>query len=375
MKRESRFAFWIIGTVLLFAFLYLIRSVLLPFAVGMTVAYFLDPAADRLERIGLSRLWATILITGLFFLFLIFLLILLIPTIETQITSFVQKIPASINTLHGRINVFIAQTREFLPSHYVERIQSTVNEHTGAVFGWIGRFAGNVLSGGLAVVGSLSLLFITPVVTFYLLCDWDKMIDRIDSWLPRHNADVIRQQTALINETLAGFLRGQALVCLFLGALYGAGLTFAGLDLGLLVGLGAGAISFIPYIGSISGFLVGIGLAVAQSSDWSLPAMIAAIFALGQIIEGYILTPRLVGNRVGLHPVWIIFALLAGGALFGFLGLLLAVPTAAVIGVLSRFALQNYMNSALYCTRATDETAHSPPQKETIRPTLSSEDN
>ncbi len=348
-KREDRTIIWVsVLLLLLLVFVYLVSSILLPFAAGMVLAYFLDPVADRLERLGLSRTWATILITAIFFSLLIFLLLLLIPTIQTQITSFITKLPAYIAGIRTRISFLIAEIKAYVSPAQAAQLQTAMEGYAGSMFSWAGKFATSLLRGGLAVFNLLSLLFITPVVTFYLLRDWNTITRTVDRWFPRQSAAVIREQLSRINEVLAGFMRGQALVCLSLSAIYGIGLTFVGLDLGLIVGLGAGAVSFIPYLGSISGFLIGMGLAIAQSPDWVLPGMVAGVFAIGQLTESYVLTPRLVGDRVGLHPVWIIFALLAGGALFGFLGLLIAVPVAAAIGVLARFALMNYMNSPLY---------------------------
>lgn len=213
---------------------------------------------------------------------------------------------------------------------------------------WLGIFFSRLLTGSLVVVNVLSLIFITPVVTFYLLRDWDGVTKRVDAWLPRNHAATIRQQLGEIDFILASFVRGQALVCLILGTYYAVGLTVVGLDLGLVVGFAAGLFSFIPYLGTISGFLVGTALALAQSQDWMLVAMVAGVFLVGNLLEGYVLAPKLVGEKIGLHPVWVIFALLAGGALFGFLGILLALPVAAVIGVLARFALARYMLSSLY---------------------------
>jgi len=190
-----------------------------------------------------------------------------------------------------------------------------------------------------------------------MLLDWPKITERVDHWLPRHHADTIRTQLSAINEILSGFVRGQALLCLTLGAFYGIGLTAVGLDLGLVVGFGAGMVSFIPYVGSTSGFLIGVGLAFAQSPDWTLPLMVGGVFLAGNLLEGNVLSPKLVGEKIGLHPVWVIFALLSGSALFGFLGVLLALPVAAVVGVLTRFALDRYLSSSLYSGDKPEGTA------------------
>jgi len=230
----------------------------------------------------------------------------------------------------------------------IDKLRTSVGEHAGEAVTWALNVVKRLLTGGLAVLNVLSLLFITPIVTFYMLRDWDVMVAKVDSWLPRQHRDSIHRHAAEINRTLSGFIRGQASVCLALGAFYGLGLSLVGLDLGLVIGLGAGFISFVPYLGSITGFVVGVGLALAQTQSWELPAMVAGVFLAGQVLEGNFLTPKLVGDKVGLHPVWIMFALLSGGGLFGFVGLLLAVPVAAIVGVLSRSALKRYLRSSLY---------------------------
>jgi predicted PurR-regulated permease PerM len=213
---------------------------------------------------------------------------------------------------------------------------------------WLGGLLVGLVSSGVALINLLSLLFITPLVAFYLLRDWPKITARIDHWLPKAEAKTVRAQLREIDRTLAGFARGQALVCLALAIFYAVTLTAAGLDFGVLVGLFAGLASFIPFLGAFGGGLLSIGLALIQFPTWSQVFVIAVIFVAGQIIEGYVLTPKLVGDRVGLHPVWIIFALMVGGALFGFLGLLLAVPAAAAAGVLVRFAIERYLASPFY---------------------------
>jgi len=208
-----------------------------------------------------------------------------------------------------------------------------------------------VFAGGVALLSLLSLLVVTPVVAFYLLVDWDKIVDRIDSWLPLDHRQSVREICHDIDRAMAGFVRGQSTVCLILGVFYAVALTVAGLQFGLLIGLVAGLISFIPYVGSIAGFVAAVGMAVLQTwpdPDFTYIAIIAAIFAVGQFFEGNIISPRLVGNSVGLHPVWLMLALFAFGSMFGFVGLLLAVPLAAAIGVVLRFLLKRYLESPFY---------------------------
>lgn len=348
MTSAQRYRFWLIGLVACLGLLYLLSGVLLPFVAGMAIAYFLDPLADRLERAGLSRMAATGVITAFFFLVVVLALIILVPIIEDQVVTFAHKVPGYLDTLNERIQPYLADLKRRLNPRDLEKLRSSAGEYAGTAMSWLGGVVRGVLTGSLAVVNLLSLVFITPIVTFYLVRDWDVMVAKVNSWLPREHADTIRAQFREIDRTLAGFVRGQATVCLVLGTFYGLGLSLVGLDLGLVIGLGSGLFSFIPYLGSISGFIIGMGLAFAQTGDWHLPAMVAGVFVVGQILEGNFLTPKLVGDKVGLHPVWIMFALLACSALFGFVGILLAVPLAAVIGVLVRFAIARYLDSPLY---------------------------
>jgi predicted PurR-regulated permease PerM len=228
-------------------------------------------------------------------------------------------------------------------------IRSSISDFFGRGAGWVTTVLGSVWSGGLAILNVLSLFVVTPVVAFYLLYDWDRMVAKADALLPRQYADTLRMLVGEMSDTVAGFVRGQGLLCLFLGVFYALGLALIGLDFGLLIGLGAGLISFIPYVGSILGFVVAITVALVQFwPDWIWIVATAAVFAIGQFIEGNILQPKLVGERVGLHPVWLIFALVAFGYFFGFVGLLIAVPVSAAIGVLVRFAIRRYEASPLY---------------------------
>ena len=357
LSKDGRLRFWLAGGAVFLLLIYLLRSILLPFVAGMAVAYFLDPVMQRLIRIGVSRIWATVIITLGFFLLVVALFLLIAPLLEHQVVSFAQKVPDYAQALIDRGQPLWKTAKTYLSPSDIERLRTAAGNYAGTVASWVAEFFKSILSGGLVVVNLLSLIFITPVVTFYMLRDWHKITEKVDGWLPRHHAETIRSQLREINSTLSGFVRGQALVCLTLGAFYGLGLTVVGLDLGLVVGFSAGLASFIPYLGSTSGLLIGVGLALAQSPDWTLPMMVGGVFLVGNLLEGNVLSPKLVGSKIGLHPVWVIFALLAGGALFGFLGILLALPVAAVIGVLTRFSLNNYLTSSLYSGDKPEGTA------------------
>jgi predicted PurR-regulated permease PerM len=348
MSREARVAVWLVGLIVFAFLLFVLSSVLLPFVAGMAVAYFLDPVADRLEERGLSRTLATTLITVAFFVLALSVLVVLIPLLQSQVVGFVGKVPDLVEAVRERAGPLLERLQAQLASSDMDGLRSAAQSYAGQAIQWIGGVIKQILGGGVALLSLLSLLLITPLVTFYLLRDWDDIIDRVDDLLPRKAATTIRTQVAEIDRIIAGFVRGQATVCLILGAFYGIGLSLVGLEFGLIIGLVTGLISFIPYFGMLVGLAAGFGVAIAQFSDWAPIAMVAGVFLVGQVVEGNFLTPKLVGDRVGLHPGWVIFALLAGGALFGFTGVLLSVPAAAVIGVLVRFAAERYRQSDLY---------------------------
>lgn len=348
MSGERRFAYWMAGLALFLAAVFVLRGILLPFVLGMAVAYFLDPAADYLERLGLSRALSATVLTLVFLVCGVAFLLLLVPLLQSQILALAARAPEYAEMLRERAEDVLAMVQARLSPEDLERLRAALEDVAGDAVGWIGKLISGLWSGGLALFNLVSLAVITPVVTFYLLRDWDKLVAKLDQWLPRDHAATIRAQATLIDGTLEAFVRGQAIVCALLGTFYGLGLSLVGLEFGLIVGLVTGLISFVPYFGMLTGFVVGVGLAVIQFDSMTPVALVAAVFVVGQVIEGNFVSPKLVGDRVGLHPVWMIFALMAGGALFGFIGVLLAVPVAAIIGVLSRFALQRYLAGPLY---------------------------
>lgn len=346
----ARAQIWAWGLVCaaILVLLYLAQAVLLPFVVGIAVAYFLDPLADRLEGWGLSRTLATVVITVVFFAVLIAAIVLLFPLLQSQIVGLIQRLPAmaaAVTELLGPLKERLQQT---LSAADVAKIQGAAQNYAGAALSWFAELLKGVWRGGAAIFNTISLLVVTPLVAFYLLRDWDRMTAAVDGWLPREHAPEIRGLASDIDKMLAGFVRGQGTVCLCLALVYGLGLHFVGLEFGLLVGLATGMISFIPYFGMTIGLVTALGIAFVQYNDWVSFAMVIGVFAVGQVMESFFLTPKLVGERVGLHPVWVIFALMAGGAAFGFTGVLLAVPVAATIGVLVRFVVARYLGSELY---------------------------
>ncbi|MDP9137054.1 MAG: AI-2E family transporter [Pseudomonadota bacterium] len=349
MTFQRQLLFWVGALFLLVLGLWLLRDILLPFLAGLVLAYLLDPVADALERLGLPRVAATLLILGATLLILVVGLMLLAPLLADQVARFAANLPETFTTLTARFNELAPQWFKDLLARSDTNVPASMTEMAGRAAGWIGTLLASILSGGLALINVLSLLVVTPIVAFYLLTDWDRLVARVDQWLPRQHVGTIRTIAHDIDSAMAGFVRGQGAVCLFLGLFYGLGLSLAGLNFGLLIGLGAGLLSFIPFVGSLTGGLVSVGMALAQFwPDWWAVVIVGGIFVTGQFIEGNFLSPKLVGDRVGLHPVWLMFALFAFGYVFGFVGLLLAVPLAAATGVLSRFALNKYLGSPLY---------------------------
>jgi predicted PurR-regulated permease PerM len=339
---------WLGGLIVACAALYVLRAVLLPFVAGMAIAYMFDPIVDRIERAGVSRTLATMIVTAAFFLIVIVAAVTLLPLLESELVAFAKSVPHYIDRVRDETMGLVERVAFSMNADDAQRLRAAMGDFAGKAVTWFGGVLGGLWSGGLALVNVLSLLFITPVVTFYLLRDWERIVHAVDGWLPREHADTIRAIMHEIDTTLAGFARGQAIVCLFLGTFYSIGLLIVGLQFGLVVGIAAGLLSFVPFIGTIGGFLVSITLAFFQFTDWRWIAATAAVFLAGHLIEANFLSPKLIGDRVGLHPVWIVFALLAGGALLGFVGILLAVPIAASIGVLARYTLKRYLASRLF---------------------------
>lgn len=341
--------FWVGALILFIVFLTVFSSILLPFVAGMALAYFLDPVADWLERRGLNRMMATVVILVTFVLLFTLSLIIIIPVIVAQASEFITRIPQYISSLQQLI---AGADTNLLPdwvSSQIDAVKENFSKLLAEGAGFIGTLLTQIWNSGKSLIDVVSLLVVTPVVAFYLLLDWDRMIDKVDSWIPRDSVHTVRQIARDMDKTIAGFVRGQGSLCLILGVYYAVGLSLVGLNFGLLIGLFSGLISFIPYVGSMVGLILAVGVALVQFwPDYIYVVLTLAVFFSGQFIEGNILQPKLVGGSVGLHPVWLMFALFAFGALFGFVGLLVAVPAAAAVGVLVRFALSRYLQSDLY---------------------------
>jgi predicted PurR-regulated permease PerM len=348
MKTSRQLLFWLGGLVAFGFFLQLFSAVLLPFVVGFAIAYFLDPVVEKLGARGLNRSLATSLVLFLFFLIFGVTLVLLLPVLEKQFVDFAAKAPDLVKAAQAKLAAVVSRLHAELSPQDLERLKGAAGGFAGDALKLAGQILGKIWSGGLAFFNLLSLIFITPIVAFYILRDWPIIVKSIDSWLPRDHAATIRELINEADEMISGFVRGMGVVCIILAVFYGFALTMVGLDFGLVIGIIAGLISFVPFVGAIVGLLASVGMALVQYSEWGPIALVAGIFAAGQILEGNVLTPKLVGERIRLHPVWIIFALLAGGTVAGFVGVLISVPVAAVIGVLVRFATRQYVGSLMY---------------------------
>ncbi|HVC57715.1 MAG TPA: AI-2E family transporter [Stellaceae bacterium] len=352
--RAYRLLFWL-GLLLFAVFaLGLVEAILMPFATGFALAYILAPAVARLDRWGVRRSLASLLVLSLFLLSLAGILVILVPLIQGQIVELINRVPNLVAALQRQLGNLIQLLQQHLPAEDVTKVRDLLSAKLAEAVTWIAGLLQSMITGSLAILSILSLVVVTPIVTFLLLRDWEKMVAEVDAYLPRQSLETVRGQARLVSDTLVGFVHGQALICLILAVYYAIALSVAGLRSGLALGLLIGVLAIIPMLGVTTGFILAIGLAASQYGSWTEILVVIAIFAVGQLAEANFLTPKLLGNRVHLHPVWVIFALFAGGALYGFVGVLVAVPTAAVIGVLARFALGRYRHSSLYDSRQSE---------------------
>ena len=346
--QRQQTVFWLGALIVFFVLFYLLSPILLPFVAGFIIAYFLDPAVHQLERWHVRRSFGALVMLLLFVLAVLIVLSLLVPLVELQAAELVRRVPALVGAARERMEQLMQLAEQQLAPEDVAKLRDILGSGLADVASWAARLVQSLLTNSVALANLLSLVFITPIVAFFLLRDWPRIIALVDAWLPRHHLATIREQARLVDMTLAGFMRGQLLVCLGTGVYYTVALTVIHLDFGLIIGILAGVLTFIPYVGFATGFLLAMGLALLQFGTLSGMLWVFAVFAVGQVLEGNVLAPKLVGERVHLHPVWVIFALLAFGTVLGFVGVLIALPAAAVAGVLVRFALGRYLASPLY---------------------------
>lgn len=348
LSTASKVGFWAGFFVLFIAFIWIFNEILTPFILGIAIAYLLDPVVRKFSYKGVPR-WATALvILTIFFGLLSLLFVLVAPVAFRQTQTLIEQIPNYAQNLLDYAAPYLGWIQDRVGSDYMSQISEYIKGSGDSLGGVAGGIVGGAVAGGKFVVEAATTLALTPLVAFFMMKEWPNMVKWVQSLYPRQHAQLIKGLTHQIDTKLAGFIRGQITVAFTLGVIYAIALSIAGLNYGFLIGLGAGIFSIIPLVGSTLGLVVGIIVAYFQTGDLVYTGIIGAIFMAGQFIEGNFLAPKMVGDSVGLHPLWVMFALLAGGSLFGIVGMLLAVPVAAVIGVLVGFAIDKYKASPLY---------------------------
>jgi len=356
---ERQLLLFALALLILGALAYSVSSILTPFVLGGVLGYLLNPVAERLQKLGFSRLGASLLLLAVFVVVVGVAGLVLIPVLVRQFQGFIESFPGYLAALQNLFSDWSDRLtisyNAFLKQHGLEAslptldLQKWFNEFVGENTAYIGGFARSLLSRGVALINIVSVLVVTPVVAFYLLLDWDKMLAILYDLVPPRHRRAAHELADGIDKAMAGFLRGQSAVCLFLGSWYALGLSLIGLNFGFLIGVVAGFLSLIPYVGSITAFVLSISVAVVQGwPEWSLALEAVLVVSVGLFLDGNVLSPRLVGASVGLHPVWLMFALFAFGALFGFVGVIIAAPAAAAAGVVLRFLADRYRASAYY---------------------------
>lgn len=348
MSAARQGLFWLLALALFFLLLRLLSGMLLPFVAGFGIAYLLAPLVAWLTRWKVPRGLASLVILLLFVFLLVTVIVLIVPVIEMQAAQLVRAAPALAGYVRDEAQHLLDLAEKELPPEEIQKARDLIGGWTGAALGWVAGLAEGLLTRSLAIANLVALLLITPLVAFFLLRDWPTIVAKVDELLPRPYAATIREQLRLVDATISGYMHGQALVSLIVGVYYAVTLGVVGLNFAFIIGILVGILSFIPYVGEATGVLLAVGLAAMQWGSWGKIVIVAGIFLVGHLGAADFLQPKLIGSRVHLHQVWVIFALLAFGELFGFLGVLLALPAAAVTGVLVRFALSRYLASPLY---------------------------
>jgi predicted PurR-regulated permease PerM len=335
-----------------------LAAILLPFVVGLTLAYLLNPAVNWLQKLHIGRPWAAMIALTLVIALIIGLLLALVPLVLQQVLDLAGRLPGYVRDLRELVQAWAPQLNEWLGPERAQQLEGSLAEMIGRGVELVGTITAGLAASGLTVLNTIAVLFITPVVAFYLLVDWEGMVRKADDLLPRPHQAEVRTIVRDIDAAMAGVIRGQGGVILVLCIFYCTSLTLTGLNFGLAIGLIGGLMSFVPYVGFIIGFVLSMTIAVVQfwPNDWIFILVVLGIYLIGQFLEANVLYPKLVGQSININPVWLMFALFAFALLFGFVGLLLAVPLAAISGVLTRYALHKYKASSLYLGTQPDET-------------------
>ncbi|HEY4200113.1 MAG TPA: AI-2E family transporter [Devosiaceae bacterium] len=351
MTLRNQVVVWIGFLLALILVLWVFRGILLPFVIGLALAYLLNPLVGMMGRLGLGRGWATAIVLAIVLVIIGWAMFLLVPLLVQQVIGLAQRLPGYVTDLQALANQWVPALNEWLGPERTQQLEQSLTEWMNSLNlpGITATITSTIAASGASVITSLGLLVIAPVVAFYLLLDWEGMVTELDELLPRDYREEIRGVLNQIDRSMAGVIRGQGSVVLVLCFYYSSALTVSGLSFGLAIGLITGLLSFIPYVGFITGFFLSVGIALVQFwPDWFRVVIILAVFMVGQFLEGNILYPKLVGSSIGINPVWLMFSLFAFALLFGFVGLLLAVPLSAIAAVLTRYAIGKYKASALY---------------------------
>ncbi len=347
-QTEYHLRFWLLAILGFCGVLWLLSGILTPFVLGMAIAYFLNPVVSAMCKIGAPRWLGSIIVLMIFIALVTTATILLSPLVQAQVVELVSSLPSYVEKLHQELWPRIKDILEHVPAVDMTKLQDSFSQYANDIVNFIGKVLGQVVTGSMALFDILALMVLTPVVAFYLMRDWPIMLAKVNSYLPVRHAPVIRRELQNIDTMIAGFIRGQAMVSLALATYYSLALSLAGLKYGMVIGLISGFLSFIPIVGTLIGIITSLTMAFIQFDNFGQIAVVAAIFAGAQVLDGYFLTPKLVGDRVGLHPVWIIFSVLAGGKLLGLLGVIIAVPFAGTIAILIRLGLRQYRRSKYF---------------------------
>jgi predicted PurR-regulated permease PerM len=349
MNLRNQVLIWIGFFVFIILALWIFRGILLPFVVGAALAYLLNPLVNQLQRWHFSRVWATVVVLLSILSIIVGLFFMLVPVIGQQIIELIQRAPSLYRDLQALVNQYSPEVSAWLGPDRAAEVERAINEIARNLLGFITRLPAELVNIGMSGVSVVAFIVVSPVVAFYLLLDWEGMIRGIDNLMPRDHKAEIKGILRDIDSSMAGVIRGQGSVLLIDAAFYATALSLIGLNFGLAVGIIGGLLSFIPFVGAIVGLGLSVGIAFVQfwPNLWMV-ALVCGIFLVWQFIEGNVLYPKMVGSSININPVWMMFALLALGALFGFTGLLLAVPMAAIASVLVRYAVRKYKGSSLY---------------------------
>lgn len=347
-ETEYHIRFWLLAIIGFCSALWLLSGVLTPFVLALAIAYFLNPVVSAMCKIGAPRWLGSLIVLVTFITIVTTVTILLYPLVQAQVVELVNSFPSYVEKLQSELWPRVKDVLEHVPAVDLEKLQGNFSQYTNNIMQFFGRVLGQVVTSSMALLDILALLILTPIVAFYLMRDWPKMLAKVDSYLPVRHAPTIRRELHNIDTMIAGFIRGQALVSLALATFYSIGLSLAGLKYGMVIGLCSGILNFIPIVGTLIGIITSLTMAFIQFDTFGQIAMVAGVFAAAQVLDGYFLTPKLVGDRVGLHPVWIIFAVIAGGKLLGLLGVIIAVPFAGTLAILIRLGLRQYRRSKYF---------------------------